>query len=190
MLVLDAKIGSGINGEGIFDFGRILLKKALNSNLIKTASKAINSDIGQTAIRAIKRAADSEIGQEIKKKALSEVNKKPKEVSNKTLDKINVPESVKKAAKSKLGRQLQNKIITEIGENTQKLTNQLGISAPLGKRAANFTKSTFEKLGIAEPPKKRIKKRKTKTTRKTKGKGFVYPQELISQFTGGGIVIE
>ena len=68
MLVLDAKIGSGINGEGIFDFGRILLKKALNSNLIKTASKAINSDIGQTAIRAVKRAADSEVGQEIKKK--------------------------------------------------------------------------------------------------------------------------
>ena len=67
MLVLDAKIGSGINGEGIFDFGRILLKKALNSNLIKTASKAINSDIGQTAIRAVKRAADSEIGQEKKK---------------------------------------------------------------------------------------------------------------------------
>ena len=84
MLVLDAKIGSGINGEGIFDFGRILLKKALNSNLIKTASKAINSDIGQTAIRAVKRAADSEIGQEIKKKALSEVNKKLQEVSNKT----------------------------------------------------------------------------------------------------------
>merc|ERR1712243_238234 len=104
-------------------------------------SKAINSDIGQTAIRAVKRAADSEIGQEIKKKALSEVNKKLQEVSNKTLDKINVPESVKKAAKSKLGRQLQNKIITEIGDNTQKLTNHIGISAPLGKRAANFTKS-------------------------------------------------
>ena len=85
---------------------------------------------------------------------------------------------------------MQNKVISEIGENTQKLTDQLGISAPLGKRAASFTKSTFEKLGIAEPSKKKIKKRKTKTTKKTKGKGFVYPQELISQFTGGGIVIE
>ena len=190
MLVLDAKIGSGINGEGIFDFGRILLQKALNSNLIKTASKAINSEFGQTAIKAVKRAANSEIGQEIKKKALSEVNKKLQEVSDKALDKINVPESVKRAAKSELGQHLQNKVISEIGENTQKLTNKLGISAPLGKRAASITKSTFEKLGIAEPPKKKVKKRKTKTTRKKKGKGFAYPQELISQFTGNGIVIE
>ena len=174
MLVLDAKIGSGINGEGIFDFGRILLKKALNSNLIKTASKAINSEFGQTAIKAVKRAANSEIGQEIKKKALLEVNKKLQEVSNKALDKINVPESIKKAAKSELGQHLQNKVISEIGENTQKLTNKLGISAPLGKRAASITKSTFEKLGIAEPPKK---KRKTKTVRK-KRKGFCVPSKV------------
>ena len=190
MLVLDAKIGSGINGEGIFDFGRILLQKALNSNLIKTASKAINSEFGQTAIKAVKRVANSEIGQEIKKKALSEVNKKLQEVSDKTLDKINVPESVKRAAKSQLGQQLQKKVISEIGENTQKLTNKLGISAPLGKRAASIAKSTFERLGIAEPPKKKVKKGKTKTTRKKKGKGFTYPQELVSQFTGSGIVIE
>ena len=103
-----------------------------------------------------------------------EVNKKLQEVSNKALDKINVPESIKKAAKSDLGQHLQNKVISEIGENTQKLTNKLGISAPLGKRAASITKSTFEKLGIAEPPKK---KRKTKTVRK-KRKGFCVPSKV------------
>ena len=57
MLIIEKKAGGGINGEGIFDFGRILLKKALNSNLIKQASKAINSELGQTAISAVKRAA-------------------------------------------------------------------------------------------------------------------------------------
>ena len=30
------KAGGGINGEGIFDVGKILLKKALNSNLLLT----------------------------------------------------------------------------------------------------------------------------------------------------------
>ena len=188
MLVLEAKVGSGINGEGIFDFGKILLKKALNSNLINTANKAINSKLGQTAIKAVKRAADSKIGQEIKKKALLEVNKKVKEVSDKALDKIHVPESIKKAAKSELGQHLQKKIITELGENSQKLTDKLGVSAPVGKQVENITKAAFEKLGIAKPVRKC--KRKTKTGRKRRGKGFVYPQRLIDQFAGSGIVLE
>lgn len=188
MLVINAKHGSGINGEGIFDFGKILLKRALNSNLIKTASKAINSEFGQTAIRAVKRAADSELGQELKKKALTEVNKKLEEVSNKALEKIHVPENVKQAAKSELGQKLQNKIISEIGENTQKLTNKLGISGNTGKKARKITKTTFEKLGIAEPPKKRVKK--TCAKKKKNGKGFVYPQALVNQFTGSGIILE
>ena len=72
MLIIEAKPGAGIrspyNGEGLFDFGKILLKKALSSNLVKTASMAINSELGQTAIRAVKRAANSELGQELKKK--------------------------------------------------------------------------------------------------------------------------
>ena len=66
MLIIDVKSGSGIltpyNGDGVFDFGRILLRKALNSNLIKTASRAINSELGQTAIGAVKKAARSELG--------------------------------------------------------------------------------------------------------------------------------
>ena len=62
MLIIEGKPGAGIrslyNGEGLFDFGKILLKKALSSNLVKTASRAINSELGQTAICAVKRAAD------------------------------------------------------------------------------------------------------------------------------------
>ena len=68
MLIIEAKPGAGIrsryNGEGLFDFGKILSKKALSSNLVKTASRAINSELGQMAIRTVKWTAESEIGQE------------------------------------------------------------------------------------------------------------------------------
>ena len=61
MLIVQRKVGSGIitsyGGDGIFDFGKILLKKALNSGLVKKASQAINSELGQTAISAVKAAA-------------------------------------------------------------------------------------------------------------------------------------
>ena len=198
MLIIEVKAGSGIitpyQGHGIFDFGRILLKKALNSNLIKTASKVINSELGQTAIRAAKRAADSEIGQELKKRALLEINKKVQDVSNKALGKIHVPDTVKKAAKSDLGQRLQNKIISEIGQSTQKISNKLGASPQIGKKAENIARSTFEKLGIAEPIKTGNKRKKNtkagKSKRRKKGKGFVYPQGLIDQFVGSGIIIE
>ena len=53
MLIIEKKVGGGINREGIFYFGKILLKKALNSSLVKQASKAINSELGQTAISAV-----------------------------------------------------------------------------------------------------------------------------------------
>ena len=76
MLVIAKKSGSGIGDEGIFDFGKILLKKALNSNLIKRASQAINSDAGKKAISAVKRAAQSDVGQELQARAISEVKKK------------------------------------------------------------------------------------------------------------------
>ena len=76
MLIIKAKSGAGIrspyNWEGIFDFGKILLKTTL-PGLVKTASRAINSNFGQIAICTVKRAAKSELGQESKKRAISEV---------------------------------------------------------------------------------------------------------------------
>ena len=197
MLIIEVKSGSGIlapyNGDGIFDFGKILLKKALNSNLIKKASKAINSELGQTAIGAVKRAAQSEIGQELQKRAISEVNRRAQDVTNKALDKIgvHVPDAVKRAAKSDLGQMLQDKIISEVGENTQKLTNRIGVSAPVGRKAENITRSAFQKLGIAEPPsRKRKRVSKPVKGKKRKGRGFVYPQGLLNQFAGSGIILE
>ena len=76
MLIVEKKAGGGINGEGIFDFGKILLKKALNSNLLKQASKAINSELGQTVVSAAKQAAKSDLGQALKERAISEVKKR------------------------------------------------------------------------------------------------------------------
>ena len=136
MLIIETKPGAGIrslyNGEGLFDFGKILLKKALSSNLVKTDSRAINSELGQTAIRAVKRAAQSKLGQEIKKKAISEVNKRAQDLSEKALEKIHIPESVRRAARSELGQKLQEKVISEVGENAQKFTKKLGMG-PTGK---------------------------------------------------------
>ena len=174
MLIVESKAGSGIitsyGGDGIFDFGKILLKKALNSGLIKKASRAINSDLGQTVIQGVKAAAQSELGQALKEKAISEVKKRALDVSNQALDKIVVPDSVKRAAQSDLGRQIQKKIVSEVGEKTR----VLGVP--------NLAQETFKKLGIAEPPRKRRQKRKKK------GRGFEYPPKLISQF-GSGIVL-
>ena len=183
MLIIDAKAGGGLlaQGEGIFDFGKILLKKALSSNLIKKASKAINSELGQTAIRAVKRAADSDLGQEIKKRALSEVNRKVQEVSNKALSKVQLPEIVKEAGKSELGQQLQSKIISEIGRNTKKLANNFGVTAPLDAKAANVARATFERLGIAEPPGPTRKRKNTsrgKRTKKKKRQRFCLPTKV------------
>ena len=188
MLIIEAKPGGGkrtpYQGDGLFDFGKILLKKALNSNLVKTASKAINSELGQTAIRAVKKAAQSEIGQELQRRAISEVEKKAQDLSNKAFDRINLPESVKRAARSELGQKVQEKLISEVGENTEKLRKKIGVG-PTGKRTQNLARATFERLGIAEPPRKRKRKGKGK-----KGKGFVYPQALLNQFSGNGIILE
>ena len=191
MLIIERKSGSGIitsySGDGIFDFGKILLKKALNSNLVKKASQAINSDLGQKTISAVKAAAQSELGQSLKRKAISEVKKRALDASNKALDKISIPDSVKKAAKSELGQELQKKIISEVGKKTQTFSNELGLPVE------HLTQSAFQRLGIAEPPKKRrrvaSKPKKVQKTRGRKGRGFVYPQQLVSQF-GGGIVLE
>ena len=176
MLIIENKSGSGIltsySGGGIFDFGKILLKKALNSNLIKRASKAINSELGQTTIRAVKRAAESDLGQALKEKAVSEVKRRALDVSNKALDKISVPTTIRDAAKSEIGQQLQKRIISEVG----KRTDRFGVP--------NIAQTAFHKLGIAEP-----KKKKKSRKRKRKGSGFVYPQTLINQF-GSGIVLE
>ena len=159
MLIIAQKPGSGTvhSGDGIFDFGKTLLKKALNSNLIKKASKAINSDLGKQVIKA---AAESELGQE----AISRAKKRVREVSDA------IPEPIKKVARSKLGQQVQKKIISEI----KPVSEELGL--PVDKLA----QSAFDKLGISKPKRKRRRKR---------GRGFVYPQQLVSQF-GAGIVLE
>ena len=175
MLIVSGKHGSGIttrhSGEGIFDFGKILLKKALNSNLLKTASKAINSELGQTTISAIKRAAQSELGQELQQRAISAVKEKALDV----LDSggKSLPSGVKKAARSELGQILQKKIVSEAGKRSRDL--------------GGATETVFGRLGIAKPPPAK-KKRKP---RRRKGKGLVYPQGLIDQFVGGsGILLE
>ena len=71
--------------------------------------------------------------------------------------------------------QLQNKIISEVGDTVQQ------IAPGSRKRARNVTKTAFEKLGIAQPKKKR---------RRKKGKGVVYPSKLLNQFSGQGIILE
>ena len=144
----------------------------MNSNLVKKASQAINSDLGQKTISAVKAAAQSELGQSLKRKAISEAL----DASNKALDKISIPDYVKKAAKSELGQELQKKIISEVGKKTQTFSSELPVK--------HLTQSAFQKLGIAEPSKKR-----RRVSKKRKGRGFVYPQQLVSQF-GGGIILE
>ena len=158
-------------GEGLFDFGKLLFKKVLKSGFAKKAHKAINSNLGKAAISTIKKAANSEIGQELQKQVLSTINEKVQDVSEKALNKIQLPESVKNAARSELGQQLQNKIISEVG-NTFPGSR---------KRARNITKTAFEKLGVAPPKKRR---------RNKKGKGIVYPSKLLNQFSGQGIILE
>lgn len=161
MLIIGKKAGGGINGEGIFDFGKILLKKALNSNLIKQASKAINSELGQTVVSAAKKAAKSDLGQALKERAISEVKKKVLEVAD------SVPDSIKGVAQSELGQHLQEKIVKEVGKRS--------------RPAEDIAKAAFARLGVpAPPPKKKRKRRK-------KGRG--YPAEIVSQF-GSGIVLE
>ena len=159
-------------GEGLFDFGKLLFKKALKSGFARKAHKAINSNLGKAAISTIKKAVNSEIGQELQKQALSTISEKVQDVSEKALNKIQLPESIKNAARSELGQQLQNKIISEVG-NT--------VAPGSRKRARNITKTAFEKLGVAQPKKRR---------RKKKGKGIVYPSKLLDQFSGQGIILE
>ena len=186
MLVIQSKSGSGIknsySGDGIFDFGRVILKKALSSNLIKKANQAINSKLGKATINAVKEAAQSDLGQALKRKAISEVKKKVFNTTDKVLDRIHIPVSVKKAARSELGQKVQKNIISEIGKRTHNVSNTLGVPVE------DLAQSTFQRLGIAEPPKKRRKVIKNKS-RKKKGEGFIYPQQLISQF-GSGIILE
>ena len=124
MLIIAKKSRCGItpSGDGIFDFGKILLKKVLNSNTIKRASQAINSDLGQTAIKGAKRAIQSDVGQALQERAISEIRNR----ANKVLD--SAPTHIKKAVESELGQELQKRIIA--------LTpfQKLGIVEPTRKR--------------------------------------------------------
>ena len=122
MLIIARKSGCGIipAGNGIFDFGKILLKKVLNSNTIKRASQAINSDLGQKAIKGVKRALQSDVGQALQRKAISEIKNK----ANKVLD--SAPTPIKKAVQSELGQELQKKIFSPF--------EKLGIVEPTRKR--------------------------------------------------------
>ena len=109
MLEIQPVLGGGINGDGIFDFGKILLKKVLNSGLAQKAAKAINSSAGKKAIKVIKHVAKSDVGQELQQRAAKEIKKKVNEI---------LPADVKKVVNSDLGQ----KILTEAGESAfQKL---------------------------------------------------------------------
>ena len=112
MLVIQAKLGGGINGDGIFDFGKVLLKKVLNSGLAQKASKAINSSAGKKAIKVIKRVAESDVGQQLQQRAAEEVKKKVNEI---------LPPEVKKVVNSDLGQ----KLLTQAGDSA---FEKLGIS--------------------------------------------------------------
>ena len=95
MLIIEAKPGGGkrtpYQGDGLFDFGKILLKKALNSNLVKTASKAINSELGQTAIRAVKKAAQSEIVRNFKDELYQRLKKRRRTCPTRLLIELTFP---------------------------------------------------------------------------------------------------
>ena len=61
MLVIAGKTGGGL-GDGIFDFGKSLCKKVLQSGLAQKAIKAVNSELGQKVLKTVKQAANSELG--------------------------------------------------------------------------------------------------------------------------------
>ena len=112
MLIFEAKPGGGIHGDGIFDFGKILLKKVLKSNFAQKANQAINSKVGKSAIKAIQRVAESDTGKALKEKAVSEVKRRVYE---------SLPTKVRNAVDSDLGQE----ILTEVGNTAFK---KLGIS--------------------------------------------------------------
>ena len=112
MLIFEAKPGGGIHGDGIFDFGKILLKKVLKSNFAKKANEAINSKVGKSAIKAIQKVAESDTGRALKEKAVSEVKRRVYE---------SLPTKVKHAVDSDIGQE----ILTEVGNTAFK---KLGIS--------------------------------------------------------------
>ena len=118
MLIVQGKTGGeGYKGNGLFDFGKILLKKALSSNLVKKASQAINSELGQKAIKAVKQAVSSELGQELQNRAISSIHEKVSKASNSALNKVQLSDTVKRAAKSELGQHLQK--LAKIRKNWQ-----------------------------------------------------------------------
>ena len=164
MLIIEKKAGGGIRGEGIFDFGKILLKKVFNSGLVKQATKAINSDVGQAAIAGLKKAAQSDLGQALKERAISEVKKKALDL----VDQVNLPESVKEAAQSRVGQELQKNLISQLGKRS--------------RPAADIATEAFAKLGVPPPTKRARRKRGRR-----KGRG--YPTKILEQF-GSGIVLE
>ena len=95
MLIIQAKLGGGINGDGIFDFGKILLKKV--SGLAQKASKMINSSVGKKTIKALKRAAESDVGRELQQQAAKKVKEKVNEI---------LPSEVKNVVYSDLGQKI------------------------------------------------------------------------------------
>ena len=103
------------------------------------------------------------IGQELQKQALSAINEKVQDVSEKALNKIQLPESVKNAARSELGQQLQNKIISEVGNTVQQ------IAPGSRKRARNITKTAFEKNGLKYPDWRKLSEGCTSSAKAAEG---------------------
>ena len=167
-------------GGGIFEFGKSLFKKVLQSDLAKKALQAVNSDLGQKVLKTAKRVAESELGQELRDHAVNEINKKVQE----GLEKVELPGSVKTIANSDIGRRLQRKIVSEIGESADKFRGEFGVG-PSRKRARTSAKESLSKLGLVGSKAPKRKKR-----RRGRGKGVAYPVKLLNQFKKGTVILE
>ena len=175
MLIVPPKAGGGI-----FDFGKSIFKKVLQSGLAKKALQAVNSDLGKKVLKTAKTIAESELGQELRNHAVNEINKKVQE----GLEKVNLPDSVKTIANSDIGRRLQRKVVSEIGDSADKFRSEFGVG-PSRKRARTSAKESLSKLGLvgAKAPKR-------KRRGKSRGRGVAYPDKLLSQFKKGPVILE
>ena len=179
MLIVAPKVGGGL-GDGLFDFGKSLFKKVLQSGLAQKALKAVNSDLGQKVLKTAKRVAESELGQELRDHAVNELNKKVQE----GLEKVNLPDSVKTIANSNIGRRIQGQIVSEIADTAGEFKNTFGVG-PSRKRARASTKASLSKLGLVGPKAPKRKKRG-----KSRGRGVAYPVKLLNQFNKGPVILE
>ena len=182
MLIVEKKVGGAL-GEGLFDIGKSLFRKVLQSGLAQKAIKAVNSDLGKKVLKTVKDVASSELGKELQEHAVGELNRQVQ----KGLERVNLPESVKTLANSDIGRRIQGRIVSEVGDSAGKFRDTFGVG-PSRKRAKNTAKDSLSKLGLVGP---KAPKRKRGRRR---GRGVVgasdYPSKLLNQFKSGPVILE